>query len=181
MRTRLVNGDTLGRFAKEMGFSEYIIISRHIEDKCNGRFSIKLLEDCFEAFMGAVYLDFNNIDKKSHLYSEFENVHTTFENGLGFHICEQLFINIIEEHVDFSDIILRNTNYKDQIAKYYKEHFGQPVKYLEVDVVDEIIQKLYTMAVLDVNDEILTVGKGYTKKKAEQEAAYNALIHFKVL
>ena len=38
----------------------------------------------------------------------------TFDTGIAFQVCEQLFINIIEEHVDFTDIILRNTNYKDQ-------------------------------------------------------------------
>ena len=32
-----------------MGFGKFIIISRHIEDKCNGRTSVKLLEDCFES------------------------------------------------------------------------------------------------------------------------------------
>ena len=47
VKNRLVCGEALGQFAQEMGFSEYMIISRHIEDKCNGRFSIKLLEDCF--------------------------------------------------------------------------------------------------------------------------------------
>ena len=96
-------------------------------------------------------------------------------------MCEKLFINIIEEHVDFADIILRNTNYKDQLGKYYKDKFSTPVKYKEIEVVDEIIQKLYTMAVLDINDEVLTIGKGYTKKKAEQESAYNALVHYGIL
>ena len=42
-------------------------------------------------------------------------------------MCEKLFINIIEEHVDFADIILRNTNYKDQLGKYYKEKFSTPL------------------------------------------------------
>jgi len=181
VKNRIVCGEALGKFAKEMGFSEYLIISRHIEDKCNGRFSVKLLEDTFEAFMGALYLDFNNIPKGTRIHSEFCNMTNTFDTGIAFQVCEQLFINIIEEHVDFTDIILRNTNYKDQLGKYYKEKFGVPVKYQEVEVVDEIIQKLYTMAVLTTEDEILTIGKGYTKKKAEQEAAYNALVHFKVL
>lgn len=181
VKNRLVCGEALGKFAKEMGFSEYMIISRHIEDKCNGRFSVKLLEDCFEAFMGAVYLDFNNIPKGTREYQEFSNITNTFDTGIGFYMCEKLFINIIEEHIDFSDIILRNTNYKDQIGKYYKEKFSCPVKYREIEVIDEIIQKLYTMAVLDINEEVLTIGKGYTKKKAEQEAAYNALVHFGVL
>ena len=181
LRTRLVNGETLGQFAKEMGFGEYIIISRHIEDKCNGRESVKLLEDCFEAFMGAIYLDFNNLDKRSRLYNEYSNVFNSFLSGIGFHICEELFINIVEEKIDFTDIIMNDINYKDQLAKYFNRVLNIPTKYKEINVVEEPIGKMYTMGVLDANNEVLTIGTGHSKKKAEQMAAHNALIHYGVL
>ena len=52
----------LGNLATMLGFGEIIIISRHIEDKCNGRKNPYLLEDSFEAFIGAMFLDFNEVD-----------------------------------------------------------------------------------------------------------------------
>ena len=60
IRSKLVCGDMLGKLAKELHFGKWLVMSRHIEDVCFGRQSIKLLEDCFEAFIGAMYLDFNN-------------------------------------------------------------------------------------------------------------------------
>ena len=47
MRTKLVNGEMLGILARKLGFGELIIISRHIEDKCNGRTNPNILEDSF--------------------------------------------------------------------------------------------------------------------------------------
>ena len=47
----------LGSLGLKMGISEYVIMSRHVEDRCNGRTSIKIMEDIFEALIGALYLD----------------------------------------------------------------------------------------------------------------------------
>ena len=81
MRTKLVNGEMLGNLAKKLGFGNIIIISRHIEDKCNGRTNPNILEDSFEAFIGAMFLDFNEVDN----YNLLEN----FETGIGFQILEK--------------------------------------------------------------------------------------------
>ena len=62
MRSKLVRGEMLGSLAKMLNFGEFLIISRHIEDKCDGRNSESILEDSFEAFLGAMFLDFNETD-----------------------------------------------------------------------------------------------------------------------
>ena len=62
LKTKLVNGEALAYFSKELGFGEYILMSRHIEDKCNGRNSTNILEDVLEAFIGALFIDFNTIE-----------------------------------------------------------------------------------------------------------------------
>jgi dsRNA-specific ribonuclease len=68
----MVRGTTLGELAKRIGFPEWIIISQHVENE-NGRYNVRILEDLFEAFIAAIYLDngsepindawFNNIKK----------------------------------------------------------------------------------------------------------------------
>ena len=102
-------------------------------------------------------------------------------SGIGFQVCEELFTNIFEELVDFGELILKDINYKDQIARYFHKTFNKPIKYKEIEVSDDPNEKIYTMAALDVDENILTVGKGNTKKRAEQQAAKNALIHFNLL
>merc|ERR1711935_614919 len=59
LRTKLVNGEMLGKLAKKIDLSGFMIISRHVEERCNGRDNLRILEDVFESFIGALYLDFN--------------------------------------------------------------------------------------------------------------------------
>ncbi len=55
-RTKMVRGTTLGELAKRIGFPEWIVISQHVENE-NGRYNVRILEDLFEAFIAAIYLD----------------------------------------------------------------------------------------------------------------------------
>ena len=108
IKTKLVNCDALHYFSKELGFAEYILMSRFVDDKCGGRKSVKILEDVFESFIGALYLDFNETDIPNY----------DFYSGIGFHICEKFLINLIEAKVDFSDLIKNDYNYKDFGIRY---------------------------------------------------------------
>lgn len=61
IRTKLVNGQTLANFAIILGLPEFLVISRHVEERCNGRNNFRILEDAFESFIGSLFLDFNDI------------------------------------------------------------------------------------------------------------------------
>ena len=76
-----------------MELNKYLVISRHVEEKCGGRTSVKILEDIFESFIGALYLDFNE--------EELEHPRLDFYSGLGFQICQVFIINIIVFHLFF--------------------------------------------------------------------------------
>ena len=174
LRTKLVNGEALGYFASELGFGEYIIMSRHIEDKCNGRKSFKLLEDVFEAFIGAIYLDFNDTEIPDN----------QFNSGIGYYICELFITNIIEEKVNFEDIIYSNTNYKEQLIRFYHTKYQvSPVFKLVSSGQEEHVHNFVTH-IIDGHEHALSgtivgIGEGRTKKKSEQNAAKNALIKLK--
>lgn len=55
-RTKMVRGTTLGELAKRIGLNNWIIISQHVESE-GGRDNLRILEDLFEAFIAAIYLD----------------------------------------------------------------------------------------------------------------------------
>ena len=172
MRTKLVNGEMLGFLASKIGFGEFAIMSRHIEDKCKGRTSQHILEDIFEAFVGAMFLDFNEIDN----YNLLDN----FYSGIGFQICEKFIMHVIEEHVDFSELILKNNNYKEMVNKYFKETYNSSINFSDVSVDGGLNDRLYTINVLDNKNNILGTGIGKSKKKAEQYACKDTLINLKI-
>jgi ribonuclease III len=173
MRTKLVNGEMLGFLAAKLGFGEFAIMSRHIEDKCKGRTSQHILEDMFEAFVGAMFLDFNEIDN----YNLLDN----FYSGIGFQICEKFIIHVIEEHVDFSELILKNTNYKEMLNKYFNETYEMPINFSSPTVEGGLNDRLYTVEVLDDNNVVIGTGVGKSKKKAEQYACKDTLLNLKII
>jgi ribonuclease III len=172
MRTKLVNGEMLGFLAEKLNFGPFAIMSRHIEDKCNGRTSQHILEDMFEAFVGAMFLDFNEIDN----YNLLDN----FYSGIGFQICEKFIIHVIEEHVDFSELIIKNNNYKEQLNKYFSETYHTSINFSEASVDGGLNDRLYTVNVLDNKSNIIGTGIGKSKKKAEQYACKDTLIKLKL-
>lgn len=173
MRTKLVNGEMLGFLASKLGFGEFAIMSRHIEDKCNGRTSQHILEDMFEAFVGAMFLDFNEIDN----YNLLDN----FYSGIGFQICEKFIIHVIEEFVDFSELILKNNNYKEMLTKYFNETYETSINFSDPTVEGGLNDRLYTVDVLDANNVVIGTGVGKSKKKAEQYACKDTLINLKLI
>tara|TARA_B110001469_G_scaffold126736_1_gene145221 strand:- start:2619 stop:3476 length:858 start_codon:yes stop_codon:yes gene_type:complete len=169
IRTKLVNGEMLGSLADKMDLNEHLVISRHVEEKCNGRNSVKILEDIFESFIGAIYLDFNE--------TEVEHPRLDFYSGLGFQVCQVFIISIIEKFVDFSDLILNDYNYKDQLMRYFQQKFKHTPKYKEILVEGPPNNRSFTMCVMKNDNTVLAYGKEKSKKKAEQLASKNALIN----
>lgn len=56
LRARLVSGDALKQFAKNMNLGEYVMMGKG-EESTGGRERASTLADAFESVMGAVYLD----------------------------------------------------------------------------------------------------------------------------
>lgn len=157
MRTKLVNGKMLAFLSEKIGLSKYIILSKQIEEN-DGRKNLNILEDAFEAFIAALYLDFGNI---------------------GFEVAKNWIINVIETHLDFSELIKQNNNYKDIFLKYYQQNFSCMPKFYEMNVDNTNINgKIYTICIKDNNNNILSIGKGNNKKEAENDAAKIALSHY---
>ena len=173
LRTKLVNGEMLGFLAQKVGFPEFMIISKHVEEKCNGRENVRILEDIFESFIGSLYLDLND--------TELKNPKMEFFSGIGFQVCQVFIINIIEKFVDFSELILNDYNYKDQLLRYFQHKFKQVPKYRQISVEGLHHNRLFTMAVVKDEKEIIAYGQDKSKKKAEQQASLNALIKYGII
>jgi hypothetical protein len=72
-------------------------------------------------------------------------------------------------------IIIEDTNYKDQLLRKFQALYHVPPRYKEIAVVGPPHDRIFTMGVLDPNDKILTTATARNKKVAEQEASRMAL------
>ena len=177
IRSKLVRSQALAEFATSLGLDKFLLISKHVEERCNGRKGQRILEDVFESFIGAMYLDFNRVDIKQPTKATGE---IEFFSGYGFHICEVFLTNLIESRVDFTKLLLLDTNYKDQLLRYFQQNFQDTPKYHELSIDGPSHRRIFTMAVTDDKNNIIGKGRAASKKKAEQIASREALVYFDV-
>ena len=172
MKMNLVNRITLGHLAKVIGLNDYLVIGRTLDDLQNAREEDKILCDVFEAFIAAIYLDFNN-DKHGFLSS--------FMSGAGYQVSELFLINLIEDEasqLDITTFILDDRNYKNKIVKLIKRiHKYNPIFKVSKSDVSRTGEQIITVQLINPNTkDVICEGKGQNNKKAEQDASKNGLI-----
>jgi dsRNA-specific ribonuclease len=167
LRTKIENGETLSELANILGFHEYAIIARNIEQIGGRDKNFNIFEDCFEAFIGALYLE-----------SDFDT-------------CKKFIVSLIQKEVDIPQLLYKENNFKDLLLQYYhKMKWEDPEYGLEETIgPDENGKKIFKMYVKgytrDEDDEIVWTkigrGSGSSKKKGEQEAARQSLLYYEVI
>ena len=156
LRTEIVNNDRLGELAKKVGMGKWLVISRHVEEVCDGRSNLRLLGSMFEAWLGALYYSFG-------------------KGGAGFQAVQTFVITVLERHIYFVELIMKNTNYKDQLLRWFQAEYHQPPKYKVVHEEGPSHDRTFTMGVLDPKGNVIATSTARNKKEAEQEASRLAL------
>ena len=128
----VVKNEAIGKLALEMGLHRYYIISKHAEEK-KTRTNLKKLGCLFEAFLGALFLDFNKIDVKDE-EGWFKNV---FVTGPGFQMAQIFIENIFEKHIDWVKLIQDDDNYKNILQVKIQKRFQDTPHYIEINHNDE--------------------------------------------
>jgi ribonuclease-3 len=162
IRTRIVNNNMLGFLAQKMGLEPWIIVSRHVEEVCQGgRGNLRLLGSLLEAWVHAL----------------FKNFETEANPGLAFTYVQRFLITLMEKHINFVDLITDDINFKDKLLRFCQAKFHRPPRYKEVDVKGPPHDRIFTMGVIDPMNEqkIIATSTARNKKVAEQEASRLAL------
>tara|TARA_B100000683_G_C12442098_1_gene536555 strand:- start:467 stop:1435 length:969 start_codon:yes stop_codon:yes gene_type:complete len=194
----LVKNEHLGKLALDMNLHKWFIISKNAEEK-NTRTNLKKLGCLFEAFLGAVFLDFNGLSIKDDA-DLFQNI---FLTGPGFQYAHLFIENIFDKHVDWSMIIFVKDNYKNILQVKIQKLFKVTPVYIILDTTQEyemgVFIVLGNITILDplsaipisnfssfheIQEHFQKHGEAFIflhkashkiKKKAEQEACKNAL------
>ncbi len=150
IRAALVNADTLGQLATEMGFNDYLLLSRG-EAKDNGRARQVILANTFEAVVGAIYLD------------------------QGYEPAKRFIANFLFAKTD--EIVAKNlwVDAKSYFQERAQADYDATPVYRVLSETGPDHNKVFTVAVA-VGAEQIAVGHGPSKQRAEQDAARNGLI-----
>jgi len=152
-RTRIVCGKTLAKLAIRIGLKGKILMSDQVLN-AGGLNNKRMLEDAFEAFVGALYLD------------------------LGFEITKMFIISLIEKELTKEDIETEN-NFKDILLQYTREHSLENPEY-KIYESGKSNERTFRCTVFLFNE---AKGKGVSTKKkdAEQKAARNAIENLRII
>jgi ribonuclease III len=175
IKSNMENRDALSHLTKTIGLDKFMLLSRYVEDKNNGRTKAKPLADMFEAFIFALYLDFNGVFtyNLSDMYS-----------GPGFQIVEKFLTNLFDDEetgFDLTDLILKDTNYIDKLNKYFQKFYKSKINMKRIAYLAYEKEKIQVYGIRDANNKLIGVGKNQESRHAKQAAARQALHSLDIL
>lgn len=150
LRKNLVCQRALADYAAQLGLGSYLLLGKG--EAKDGREKPKLLEDAFEALLGAMYLDAESIDVVARFVLPFIRVE----------------ISKLERDLQPLE------DYKTLLQQYVQQTPGEELRYEMVSEQGPDNAKIFEVRVL-VNSNCFGSGRGSSKKEAEQNAAREAL------
>ncbi|OGK28578.1 ribonuclease III [Candidatus Roizmanbacteria bacterium RIFCSPHIGHO2_02_FULL_40_9] len=150
IKAAIVNTQSLCKASKELGLGQYLFLSKG-EQENKGRDNSSILADCFEAVLGAVFIE-KGLEESSKFVERF-----LFKDTLDDIISKKLYLpskNILQE--------------------YYQDRFKKLPVYKVLAEKGPEHDKIYEVGVYHENI-FLAKGSGKSKKHAEEQAAREAL------
>ncbi|KAF6250466.1 ribonuclease III domain-containing protein [Scenedesmus sp. NREL 46B-D3] len=147
MRTRLVSGQCLSKLSRALNLQDAILMnSKAMANGWNN--NDRILEDCFEALVGCVYLD------------------------VSLAAARAFVLSTIERFIDLSSLEADN-NFKDIIMRWSQAK-GMPLPvYKHIEAIQDGSKVFVTHCY--VNGQAMGYGRHKSKKQGEQMAARQAM------
>jgi len=148
MRSSIVRSESLANFSRRCHFGDYLLLG-HGEEKMQGRERDTTLENLFEAFLGALYLD------------------------AGLEEVRAFIHRVVIPHVKANDYV-RVVDYKTNLQEILQVGGDALIEYKILEQTGPAHALEFVAAVYNDGKE-LGRGSGKSKKAAEQKAAENAI------
>lgn len=149
LRAKIVSKSACATVARSLDLGAFLQLSE--EFQCHGgRENDSILADCLEALIGAVYLDRGMSQARTFVYEH------------------------MLKGVDLQALATKESNFKSLLQEYAQAQGLQLPKYNLLKVSGPARRQMFTVEV-QLDDHVLGIGRGSTKKKAQQRAAQEAL------
>jgi ribonuclease-3 len=146
-RSKIVNRESLNQLSKKIGLQNLVKYNKHRGATISHK---SVYGDCLEALIGAIYLD------------------------RGFRFCKEYVVHrLIKPHFDLEELTNTTINHKSKIIEWAQKE-DKILKFEIIENNEEDRNKQFIAQVF-IDDEPMDKGYGFSKKKAEQDAAYKTL------
>lgn len=151
LKKKLISRWVLGEFAIKLNMPEYLIISKTLDDKKNYRENIKVCCDIFEAFVAAIYLDFNN----------------------NFNMAYIFVVGVLEHSdtlFDLTSYITSGTDDKTMLRNYSRRVKHSEPQYETIKITDSLFK-----TIIKIKNDIIAESTDVSYKKSQYTTAKLAL------
>lgn len=150
IKAAIVRTESLAESAKELNLGKFIMLSKG-EKSGNGRDNTNIMADCFEALIAGIFLD--------------KGFQTAYDFILKFLFTDRL------------DYIVKHKLYlspKSHLQEFMQAKYKKLPIYTVIEEKGPEHMKQFTV-VVSVDSKKMGIGKGNSKKQAEEQAAKHAL------
>lgn len=148
LRASLVCEKSLFGFAKQIDLGEHLKVGKG-EEHTGGRSRPSILSDAFEAVIASLYLD------------------------SGYDKAKEFVLRFIPERLDVKKAGALS-DYKTTLQEIIQKNREEKIEYVLINEIGPDHNKAFTVEV-HLNSNVIGIGKGRSKKQAEQLAAKEAL------
>jgi len=151
-RTKLVRGKTLAHIARYLKLDRWVLMDdKGIRNEWNK--NEKVLEDVFESFIGAIYLDLGMVHAKRFILNIFEN----------------------DQIINMNNLMI-DDNFKDQLMRWCQ---ARKIELPQYPILSHQ-SGVFNVSVI-INNQCIGWGSAKNKKQAEQNAAYQGILRLRDL
>ncbi len=149
LRARLAGQDALADRARKLELGSFLLLGRG-EEQTSGREKDSILADVLESLIAAIYRD------------------------SGLNAARMLVVKLFEELATSPELLVLGRDSKSELQEYLSLHDYSPPEYQPIEESGPPHDRLFVFQI-KVDDAIIGVGQGKSKKIAQQAAAAEAL------
>lgn len=172
LKIKIEKCSMLHKFGVTLGFKKFLLLSLQVENQTildidRGRNTPSYYEDAFEAFIGSILIEFG---EKGYIYAE------------------RFVRSIIENVIDFAEIISKNDNFKDSLQRYFQSLKWKTPVYTGINEDGPLYRKVFTRMLVingqqisELNYDIQQKLNMYNKIILEEYKKTNPTVFIKLL
>lgn len=150
MKIKIEKSSMLHKFGLALGFREYLLLSLQVENQTvlgedRGRNTPAYYENAFESFVGAVTLN----DPRD-----------------GYAVAERFVRNVIENLIDFSDLITNNDNFKDSLQRFFQSIKWPTPVYKSINEEGPLYRRVFTRCLTITEAQFLELDEAQRRSLA---------------